>query len=177
MKCLIISCCLCLILSGCANQKIINGISAQVKRVVSGQTVEVIIDNQPIRVRLSGLDAPNLKYKPWGELAQQTLIKLLTDDYQQTLTQITVTIEANLEEKDAYNRLNGYVWQEGKLINQQLIEQGYAIANLNYTEGKYDQQLILAQDYARIMGKGIWNPQKPLRELTINQQQSTINSY
>jgi micrococcal nuclease len=177
MKGLIVSFCLCLLLSGCAREKMIEGISAQVKRVVSGQTIEVLIDNQPTIVRLSGLDAPNLNYQPWGELAQQTLIKLLTDNYQQTLTQVKVTIETNSAEKDAYNRLYGYVWKEGKLINQQLIAQGQALANLNYTEGKYDQQLILAQDYARIMGQGIWNPQNPLRELTITRQQSTINSY
>lgn len=177
MKYLIISFCLWLILSGCANRKIADGIPAQVTRVVSGQTIEVIIDNQPVKVRLSGLDAPNWQNKPWGESAQQALIKLLTNNYQQTLTQVTVTIETNLEQKDSYNRLSGYVWHEGKFINQQIIEQGYAMANLTYTEGKYDQQLILAQDYARIMGKGIWNQQQPLRKLTINHQPSTINSY
>jgi micrococcal nuclease len=42
------------------------------------------------------------------------------------------------------------------MVNQELLKQGYGIANLNYTDGKFDRALLNSQDYARIMEKGIW---------------------
>ena len=171
---LILLVCLCFTLCGCVVNKTPHAIPAQLRKVVSGQTIEVMIDNEIYRVRLSGLDTPSVKLEFWAQEAQQQLIKLLTDNYQKTLNQVTVLLETNWEQKDSYGRLNGYVWLENKLINQQIIQQGYAMANLTYTEGKYDQQLILAQDYARIMGKGIWNLSQPLRNLTMDDSPETI---
>lgn len=65
--------------------------------------------------------------------------------------------------------------RRAKLINQQIIKQGIATANLNYTEGKYDQQLILAQEYARMMENGVWNPQKSIVN-AIDKEQLTVNN-
>lgn len=165
---IIVLCLSSLILAGCTTNHLDKGIAVKINKVISGQTIEIILNNQPVKVRLLGLDTPDKQQKTWAEDSKQELIKLLTDNYQQTLNQAKITLSANLEEKDAYNRINGYIWHKGKLINEQLIESGYAVANLTYTDGEYDQELILAQDYARIMEKGFWNPQQPLRQLTID---------
>jgi micrococcal nuclease len=160
--------CLGFILGGCTVNHSDKGIAVKINKVISGQTIEIILNNQPVKVRLLGLDTPDRQQKTWAENSKQELIKILTNNYQQTLKQVNINLSANLAEKDAYNRINGYIWHKGKLINEQLIESGYAVANLTYTDGEYDQELILAQDYARIMEKGVWNPQQPLRQLTID---------
>ena len=147
----------------------VEGIPATMKRVISGQTIEVIIDDRIYQLRLTGLNAPPLSQKPWGENAKQFLIDTLTNNSSLHL----LSIETDLKVKDKFGRLQGYIWYEQQLINQKLVEEGYAIVNLTYTDGKYDQKLLNAQNYARIMGKGIWNPKQPLKQLNQSSQLSS----
>lgn len=181
-KYLILCAILCLIISSCgANQISDDAIAVSVKRVISGQTIEVIMNNKPVKIRLSGIEIPKIanhqSTTTWREEAKQELVKLLTNNYQQTLNQITLQLELapNFEQENSSQFLQGYLWHEGKLINQQIIKQGLAIANLNYTEGKYDQQLILAQEYARMMENGVWNPQKSIVN-ALDKEQLTVNN-
>ncbi len=151
---------------GCQSNQVVKGIDGKLKQVVSGQTIEVIIDIKTYKLRLAGLDTPSFSIKPWGENAQQFLQKTL-------IPNTLLLIETDVEELDKFGRISGYVWYNQQLINQQIIEQGYGVANLAYTDGKYDRQLLHAQDYARIMGKGIWNPEQPLKQLNSSSQSSS----
>jgi micrococcal nuclease len=138
-----------------------NGQNAIVQRVVSGQTLEVLIpSSQPAliqQIRLLGISAPHLQQKPWGEAAKNHLEQLLG-------SQASVLLEEfDTAEKDSYNRHWVYVWYQGQLLNEILVEQGYALAR-GPSDPKYSQRLAHAQEYARILGHGIWNPAQPLRE-------------
>lgn len=139
-----------LILTGCQNHPPHQGIKAKVIRIVSAQTLEVVIDNQSYTLRLSGLDIP--RHQP--KIAEEG--KQFLRNFFSPLNAARVTIETDLQVKDQYNRLGGYVWYLDRMVNQELLKQGYGIVNLNYTDGKYDRVLINAQDYGRIMEKGIW---------------------
>ena len=154
---------------GCQNHPTTPTIPATLKRVVSGQTLEVIIDERTYKLRLTGLNAPSLSQKPWGINAQQFLIDTLMNN--SSLSQLS--LETDVTVQDKFGRLQGYVWYQNQLINQILIEEGYAIVNLTYTDGKYDQKLLNAQNYARVMGKGIWNPDQPLKQLKSTSQTSS----
>jgi len=90
------------------------------------------------------------------ETAEKTILNLLTNNLQNPLNSVTITIKTDLTAKDSFDRLSAYVWLNNDFINQKIIEDGSAIANLTYTDGKYDDILINAQNYARIMNKGIW---------------------
>ena len=159
-KILILGCCL-LSLVGCQSSKTPVGITAQVQRVVSGQTLEVIIHSkQPAlieRVRLIGISAPDLQQQPWGVAAKNKLEELVAQSNAQQLV-----LQLETEEKDRFDRLWAYVWQDETLINELLVAQGYALATLPIDD-KYYQRLIRAQEYARLMGYGIWNPNQPMR--------------
>ena len=154
---------------GCQNHPTEQKIPASIKRVVSGQTLEVIIDERTYKLRLTGLNAPSVSQKPWGINAKQFLIDTLIKNSSSS----PLFLETDVTVSDKFGRLQGYVWYQKQLINQTLIEEGYAIVNLTYTDGKYDQQLLNAQNYARIMGKGIWNPEQPLKELNSTSQTSS----
>lgn len=138
------------VMTGCQNHSPIKGIEAKIKRIVSEQTLEVIIENKSYRLRLSGLEIPSNQPK----IAEEG--KQFLKDFFTPLNSASVIIETDLQVKDKYNRLSGYVWYLDRMVNQELLKQGYGIANLNYTDGKHDRALINAQDYARIMAKGIW---------------------
>ena len=135
--------------------------SLKVARVVSGQSLEVLgMESQPnliSQVRLIGLDAPDLRQLPWGEDAKQLLEGLIGGANQ------AVNLEFDLEAKDKFNRTLAYVWKDKLLLNEEVVKQGYALFVARSPNHKYDQRLEHAQQWARIMGKGIWNTDKPMR--------------
>jgi micrococcal nuclease len=141
---------LLLVMTGCQNNSSIKGIEGKINRVISAQTLEVIIENKSYTLRLSGLEIPSNQ----EEIAKEG--KQFLKDFFTPLNSATVIIDTDLQVKDKYDRLRGYVWYLDRMVNQELLKQGYGIANLNYTDGKFDRTLLNSQDYARIMEKGIW---------------------
>jgi len=138
-----------------------NPSEVKVARVVSGQTLEVLgVAEQPdliSQVRLIGVDAPDLRQQPWGEDAKQLLETLIGDK------DGTVRLEFDLETKDNFGRTLAYVWKNNLLLNEQVLKQGYGLFGVRSLNHKYDQRLEQAQQWARLMGQGIWDPVKPMR--------------
>ena len=160
----ICSCCLILLL-GCSTsevrkQAIPVGIAslhaAKVERIVSGQTLEVSLPNSesPTKVRIIGIDAPDLRQSPWGKAALERLA---------LLSEQSIQLESETETPDSFDRLLAHVWHNKSLVSEQLIKEGFVLANTKYPH-KYSQRLLDAQEYARLMGYGIWNPQQPMRQ-------------
>ncbi len=149
-----------LILVSCSTpEKTLQGTLTRVERVVSGNTLEVIDSSSVVpalqKVRLIGISAPDLKQNPWGIQAQQYLEQLCLGK--------DVLIESETQQSDRYNRVLAYVWLDGTLLNEHLVKSGYVLANEPVLNSKYSQRLQYAQYEARILGQGIWNPQKPMR--------------
>lgn len=128
-------------------------------RVISGQSIEVanIADAAtPERVRLIGISAPDLKQEPWGLDAKTKLEQMIAGK--------PILLELDLEPKDRFEQTQAYVWQGGKLLNEQLTSEGYVLAVPRSPNSKYDLRLARAQEKARLLGVGIWNPDKPMRQ-------------
>lgn len=108
------------------------------------------------RVRLIGIDAPDWRQKPWGSDAKTRLQNLLEGQ--------SVWIEFDEKTKDDYNRHLVYVWlDEGLLVNELLVREGYVLAAERQPNTKYSQRLARAQEWARLRELGIWNPKNPMR--------------
>jgi len=75
-----------------------------------------------------------------------------------------VRLSADVTERDRFGRRLAYVWKAGTLLNQRLVEQGHALAVERAPNTRYSERLAHAQAYARILGRGIWDPAQPLRE-------------
>ncbi|MBD2202998.1 thermonuclease family protein [Calothrix sp. FACHB-1219] len=159
---IVILACLFLLVSCQANKPPTNN-QAQVKvaRVVSGQSLEVLgMAEQPnliSQVRLIGIDAPDTRQRPWGDNAKQALEKLIGG------AETIVTLEFDMEPRDKIGRTLAYVWKEKVLLNEELVKQGYVLFLPRSLNHKYDRRLESAQQWARIMGLGIWQPDKPMR--------------
>ncbi|NJL02605.1 MAG: thermonuclease family protein [Spirulinaceae cyanobacterium SM2_1_0] len=136
-------------------------LTAEVQRIVSGQTLEVTIPSeqpgQMQRLRLLGLNAPDLQQVPWGPAARDALAAELPPRTQ-------IQLEFDAEPRDGFQQRLAYVWRDGTLVNEQLVKAGRALASPSAPNIRYSQRLEAAQDYARIMGLGIWNPAQPLRQ-------------
>ena len=146
-------------LVGCQPSSTPEGIEATVHRVVSGQTIDVVTSKQPAtleRVRLIGIDAPDLQQYPWGVAAKDKLKELLSQQGVQS-----VVLESK-GQKDRFGRRFAYVWVDDELINEQLVTEGYALVDRERRD-RHSQRLIRAQETARLRGNGIWNPEQPMR--------------
>ncbi len=149
-------CCLMFLLSCSISDNRNSTIAAKVERIISGQTLEVSIPNSDsyAKVRIIGIDAPDLRQSPWGKAAKERLTEL---DKQ------PIKLELEIETPDSFDRLLAHVWHNESLVSEELIKEGFVLANTKYPH-KYSQPLLDAQEYARIMGYGIWNPQQPMRQ-------------
>ncbi|MEY2856478.1 MAG: hypothetical protein RLZZ74_787 [Cyanobacteriota bacterium] len=153
----VLICCCLIFLFGCNSspgQK--NLFLGEVKRVVSGQTVEVLLTgtSKVVKVRIEGIDAPDWRQSPWGEAAKEKLTKLVMGK--------AIKIETENMGLDRYNRLQGHLWQDQTLVSQELIVSGCVLLNDRYPHS-YSKLLMESQEYARLMGYGIWNPKLAMR--------------
>jgi micrococcal nuclease len=152
------------LLLGCSHQpEPRNILSGKVTRVVSGQTVEVMLANtsKAVKVRIIGIDAPDLRQDPWGEAAKKRLTELV----------MAMPVEIELEPegdkptdtlRDRFNRLPAHLWQNKVLVGKQLIEEGCVLADDRY-DHSYSKLMQESQEYARALGYGIWNPDRAMR--------------
>ncbi|MCE5312138.1 MAG: thermonuclease family protein [Nitrospiraceae bacterium] len=103
------------------------------------------------RVRLIGIDAPELKQEPWGRKAKKHLKDILgRSDW-------IVSLELDVEHRDKYGRMLGYLWdKKGRNINMLMVESGYALAYTIPPNVKYADQIAEAQERAREGRKGLW---------------------
>lgn len=151
----------CLFLCSCSVAGEIDTIwvSARLVKVVSGQTIEVIIpegNNQSQRVRIIGINTPKVEDRLWNERVQTRLKELVKGDRASTALRDRLTLEIENDEPDRYNRIFAHVWQDDILIGEQLAKEGYVLANTQYPH-KYSDRIFHAQEYARILGYGIWD--------------------
>jgi micrococcal nuclease len=167
VKITVIISCFCLVwLFSCSSQSSqVNLVSGTVTKVNSGQTIEVVLTatSKVAKIRITGIDAPDLRQSPWGKKAQERLTELVMG------LPIQLAIETS---HDRYQRLNAHIWQDKTLVSQQLVKEGCVLANTSYHHD-YSKLLIDAQEYARLMGYGIWNSQEAMRH-TPSQFRSTI---
>jgi micrococcal nuclease len=126
------------------------GIPAKVTRVHDGDTVSVALGRKTERVRLIGIDAPELGQRPWGQRAKTRLRELLGDG--------NVTVVTDVEQRDRYNRLLAYLWSSGgTFINLEMVRQGYAVLYTIPPNVRYADRFRAAQTEARERKRGLWS--------------------
>jgi endonuclease YncB( thermonuclease family) len=109
-------------------------------RIVDGDTLVVTGDE---KVRLLGINTPeNGEFNAEADVA---FIKQLENK--------TVIIESS--QKDQYGRTLGYLFYNGQLFNEKILENGLAHF-YSYEEDKYTGRLKVAEKFARENGLGIW---------------------
>jgi endonuclease YncB( thermonuclease family) len=99
---------------------------------------------------------------PWGAAAKEKLTALVMGK--------PIAIEVENPERDyplgrlrdRYDRLIGHLWQGETLVSQELVKSGCALVNDRYSHS-YSKLLMESQEYARLMGYGIWNPKLAMR--------------
>jgi micrococcal nuclease len=154
-----------LIILLCTNLSAGEVIFTAVSRVIDGDTIEILKDDEFVKVRLHGIDAPERTQK-YGKEATDKVIELL-----RPVNMITV----NIIDKDRYGRyiatvhtndkdmvpLNSY--DDDGLVRGDvgliLVDQGLAWHYKKYSDSK---ELEAAENYARTNKLGLWSEEDPI---------------
>lgn len=128
-----------------------------VVHVVDGDTVDIAFGDTEERVRLVGVDTPEsvARDRPvqcFGAEASSFLQTLLPAGTE-------VRVERDVEARDRYGRLLGYVYRRGDdlLVNLALVEHGYADAVSFGDNEALLGTLVAAEVDARDAGRGLWS--------------------
>ncbi|HEP9428521.1 TPA: thermonuclease family protein [Pseudomonas aeruginosa] len=123
-------------------------IAGRVVGVIDGDTLDVLVDKRPVRVRLAQIDAPE-KRQAFGTRARQALSSLA---FRQDVT----VIEAG---PDRYGRTVGTVYVGAVNVNNELVRQGMAWAYRRYVT---DPAVIQIEAEARREKRGLWVDPSPV---------------
>jgi len=132
--------------------------SAAVARVIDGDTVDVTLDRQTVRVRLIGIDTPETvdPRKPiecFGREASAKAHELLDGQI------VFLEEDSSQDSVDRYGRALRYVWlSDGRLFNLEMVAQGYAFEYTYDLPYKYQAQFKQAERDAREQQRGLWAP-------------------
>ncbi len=131
--------------------------NAQVVRIVDGDTMVVRVGRTDERLRLIGINTPesvdpNRPVMCFGKEASQHLKSL-------TPVGTSIRIERDVEPRDKFGRLLGYVYRaaDGKFVNLAQITDGYANQYTFPPNVAHTDEFRRAAAAARSQGVGLWS--------------------
>lgn len=120
---------------------------AVLKRVADGDTLEAIWKGKKIRVRMHGVDAPELN-QPFGPESRQCLENLLSSQ----------RFSLQIEYRDPYGRSVATLLDaKGKDLNAELVERGCA-----WAFRRYSKKYVPREKVARDSKAGLWGVANPV---------------
>jgi len=126
-------------------------LEGRVVRVADGDTLTVqTVRKQRIKIRLSGIDAPEYK-QAYGKQSGQELRKKVSGRRVRVLE----------HGKDRYGRTLGDIYLDERWINLEMVQEGWAWHYKTYSK---DKRLARAEREARKARRGLWveaNPVSP----------------
>lgn len=129
--------------------------SATVSAVLDGDTVLVLRAGQALKVRLAGIDAPEIGHgeaspeQAYGEAARRSLAEMVLHRSVQFRTQAV----------DQYGRLVAELVVSGRAVNAEQVRRGLA---WEYSLHHNDKYLILLENEARSAARGLWVQSHPI---------------
>ena len=111
--------------------------------VIDGDTVDILVDRKPLRLRLNGIDTPE-KGQPFGSTAKEGLAKLVAGK----------AVRYAVRDTDRYDRSIADLYVGDVHVNLWLVQQGLAWHYVAYSS---DPQLAAAEAEAKAGHRGLWS--------------------
>ena len=102
------------------------------------------------RIRLIGIDAPEQQQHPHGSQSQTALLQMAPPG-------TALKLEGDVAPADRYGRVLAYAWRESVLVNEAMVQDGWAVQYTVPPNVKYADRLGRAQKEARAQGRGLWS--------------------
>ena len=101
------------------------------------------------RVRLIGIDAPELDQEPFGRRAREALVRRVPPGTE-------VRLELDVQPRDQYGRWLAYVWRGDLLVNEEQAAEGFATTITVPPNVRYAERFRKAVARARDRNAGLW---------------------
>ncbi len=118
----------------------------RIARVVDGDTFHC---EDGRKVRLIGMDAPEVGQGAAGRASREALRRMLPRGR-------SVRLESDAAARDRYGRVLAYAWAAGRLVNEAMVRDGWAVLYTVPPNVRYVARLQRAQREARAAGAGLW---------------------
>ena len=117
--------------------------------ITDGDTIEVMYAGKAAKIRLEGIDAPEIG-QPWGEQAKQVTEQLA----------LNKDVKVVAKERGRYGRIIANVYlPSGHELGQVLVATGYAWWYREYSD---DSTLEKLEEAAKSSGQGLWSKADPI---------------
>lgn len=126
----------------------------KVVRVLDGDTFELLVDQQPVRIRVTGIDAPE-KDQPFGQRSRQSLAGMVDGN----------PVAVRVKGKDRYGRTLGAVYAKicapsapclAVYVNAEQVKTGMAWAYRFHGQA-VDPAMLKLETQARSERVGLWS--------------------
>jgi micrococcal nuclease len=127
---------------------------------VDGDTIEVLLGGEELRVRYIGIDTPETvdPRRPVGCFGKEASAR-----NRELVEGKAVALEKDVSETDRFGRLLRYVWLDPStgsgqalMVNARLVEEGYATASTFPPDVRYAERFAALQAEAQEAGRGLW---------------------
>ena len=118
-------------------------LNCKIITVHDGDTVNVRCPNGRLRVRLYGIDAPELGQQPWGEQSRELLRRLLP-----------ATVRLEVMDIDRYGRVVAQLYNGHQDVGLELVRKGGAVVYSQYNNSRAYE---VAQLQAKRDRLGVWS--------------------
>lgn len=122
-----------------------SGETGRVVRVIDGDTIDVEVNGETIRVRYVGMNTPERDEPCYQEA---------TDANRRLVEGKTVRLERDTSDTDRYDRPLRYVYVGDTFVNWELVEDGYAEAVLYEPDDRYYEDFLRLESQATLANRG-----------------------
>lgn len=132
--------------------------SVKYKSCIDGDTIKVTLKGEVYTVRMLAVNTPetghmaNTKKEYYGEEASEYTCQKIKN-----AKSIELEYDPKSDEYDKYGRLLAWVYVDGKLLQEDLVKNGYAKVAYLYDDYKYADKLKKIQEEVSNSEIGVWN--------------------
>lgn len=128
-----------------------NNETGRVVRVIDGDTIQLEMAGRNVRVRYIGIDAPE------SGRTVECFGREATEFHRALVAGQALRLERDVNETDRFGRLLRYAYlPDGRMVNEVLVREGYALARSFPPDVKHQDRLRAAEREARQARRGLW---------------------
>ena len=132
-------------------------IEVKLDKCIDGDTASLIINKNKEKVRFLAIDSPEIDTnEAYSNEAKEFTCNLLTN-----AKRIYIEYDDNSDKKDKYDRVLAWVWADKKLVQSEIVKNGYAKVAYLYADYKYTKDLLEFENSAKVNKLNIWSENTP----------------
>ncbi len=124
---------------------------------IDGDTAKFILNEEIIKVRFLGIDAPETPNSPREEGFLWEKASNFTKEKLENAKKIEIEYDDNAAKKDKYDRFLAWIFIDDKLLQEMIVSNGLAKTYVLHKNYKYYNELKKGEEYAKNNKLGIWN--------------------